>query len=41
MLFIFCCLDLIVKIKKVKEVKGLDFDEEDIGGGGSDVNDEN
>ncbi|XP_052698371.1 E3 ubiquitin-protein ligase RNF113A-like isoform X1 [Crassostrea angulata] len=33
--------DLIAKIKKAKEAKGLDSDEEDTGGGGSDVNDEN
>lgn len=38
---IFCCLDLIAKIKKSKEAKGLDSDEEDTGGGGSDVDDEN
>lgn len=38
---IFCCLDLIAKIKKAKDAKGLDSDEEDTGGGGSDVNDEN
>lgn len=39
---IFCCLELIAKIKKAKEAKGqLDSDEEDTGGGESDVDDEN